>query len=623
MNGQGGRGFQVTTMVCAGLAASIGFLLLHRDSRLHDRFNTLEKQVEELKTSVNRRPVTVAAAPGTAAPGASTTAPRTDARPVPPQGGTYVQGEIGEPETLNWVVTSNYLTQSIARYCLDRLIYMDLDHPPKVESKLAVSWEVAEDKRTYTLHLRKNVRFSDGEPFTADDVLFTYRTIMDPAVNGHYARSGMVDVESVEAVDDHTVRVVYSKPYWKGLYAFGYTMKIIPRHWYEKEIPKYAMEHGIKEWSVIPGEPGFGDVFNRMRDVPPGTGPYVYKPGVSWKPSETITLFQNPLSWEKTEAPWTHNLGELQWRFVKDMVAKQELFRKGEIDVITCEHDAWEDNLSQDPVIARIANHFVYDHIGLAFGFLAWNCRKPPFDDARVRRAMTMLMDRETIRREMYRGNATLATCITKESYPEYSHDLEPWPHDIDGARALLAEAGWKDTNGDGILDREGKDFEFEFKYPSGYAFYRRQAAILRNGCTKAGIRMSENPLEWSVFLEQYLDQNFQAVTLGVSHSDPWHDPYDEWHSSQDVPRGNNNVGWRNERADELMEAMRAEFDDGKRAAMFHEFNHLFHQDQPYTLTVHPLVAVLTSKRVEGVTIRPTGLQLVDLWIAPENQRSR
>jgi len=70
------------------------------------------------------------------------------------------------------------------------------------------------------------------------------------------------------------------------------------------------------------------------------------------------------------------------------------------------------------------------------------------------------------------------------------------------------------------------QDFEFEFKYPSGYAFYRRVTALLRDGCTKVGIRLSENPLEWSVFLEQYLDQNFEAVTLGVSHSDPWHDPY-------------------------------------------------------------------------------------------------
>jgi len=606
------------TLAVLGLLVLLGVGILHSNTRVMARFDAVENQITELKQAVAQRPVAVAPA-SSQGPGV----PVPEGKRVPSQGDWYIQGEVGEPETLNWIVTSGNTTQSIARYCLSRLIALDLDHPPAVVPGLATSWDVSTDKVTYTFHLRAGVRFSDGEPFSADDVLFTFNTIMDPAVNGHYVRSGLVDVEKVEKVDDLTVRVKYRKPYWKGLLAFGYAIRPIPRHWYEKEIPRFAKEKGIEKWAVVPGQPGFGEVFNQMRDVPPGTGPYMFKRGISWKPQESITVFQNPLSWEKEVAPWTYNLAALQWRFVHDRVAMEELFRKGDIDVITVDHDTWADNYSKDPVIAKIARHEVYDHTGLAYGLIVWNCRKPPFDDARVRRAMTMLMDRETIVREIYRGNARVAACISKPTYPEYSLDIEPWPFDPEKSRTLLAEAGWTDSNRDGILDRDGRDFEFEFKYPSGITFYRRYAALLRDACTKVGIRMSENPVEWSVFLEQYLDQNFQAASLGVSNSDPWLDPFEEWHSSQDVPRGNNNPGWRNPQADRLMEAMREEFDAKKRAEMFHEFNRLFHEDQPITQLIHPLVGVLVNRRFEDVTIRPTGLQMLDFWVKPENQKHR
>ena len=198
----------------------------------------------------------------------------------------------------------------------------------------------------------------------------------------------------------------------------------------------------------------------------------------------------------------------------KDDVAKNEEFRKQGVDVMTCDHDNWADNLSKDPVIAKIAVHHTYDHTGLGYSFIAWNCRKAPFDDARVRRAMTMLTDRKTILEQLERGQGTIAVCLSKRIYPEYSNDIEPWPFDIEAARKLLADAGWKDTNGDGILDRDGKDFEFEFKYPTPRRFYVRVGALLRDACKRVGIRMTEAPLEWSVFYQQFKDRQWEAVCL-------------------------------------------------------------------------------------------------------------
>jgi peptide/nickel transport system substrate-binding protein len=285
---------------------------------------------------------------------------------------------------------------------------------------------------------------------------------------------------------------------------------------------------------------------------------------------------------------------------------------------MSVDHDRWESALSKDPTVTSIAEHYSYDHTGLDCSYIAWNCRKPPFDDPRVRRAMTMLVDRQWILTEIERGEGTLAVCPGKPGYPEYSPDLAPVPFDIEGAKKLLAEAGWKDTDGDGVLDKDGRRFEFELKYPSGRRFFTRVGGIIEEACRKAGIRMSSVGLEWATFADDIDARKFDSLILYNSWPDPWHDPHD-YHSSEDVPNGNNIPGWRNPRVDELTDAMRLEFDDDKRNAMYHELNKLFYDEQPKTLLIHSKVGVVRNKRFEECKIRPTGMQIVDMWVKPEN----
>ena len=126
---------------------------------------------------------------------------------------------------------------------------------------------------------------------------------------------------------------------------------------------------------------------------------------------------------------------------------------------------------------------------------------------------------------------------------------------------------------------------------------------------------MSERRLEWATFIEDLNERRFQSLIVGYSFSDPWVDPYETYHSSQDIPHGGNVTGWRNPTADALLETMRGEFDSVQRTAMFHKFNHIFHAEQPITLLVHQPIAVLINKRFKGVEVRPSGLQDRTFWV--------
>jgi peptide/nickel transport system substrate-binding protein len=535
-----------------------------------------------------------------------------------PQGDWYVNRRGAPPRNLNYYITSEGETERISQDILGRLFRPDPEEPEKPQPMLATRWEVSEDKLTYTYHLRKGVQFADGRPFTADDVKFSFDVMRDPEVRADHLRPGFDNVEWLRPKDPFTVEVRYREKYWAGIYAVGAGIRVLNKGWYEEMIPKYAEKAGIAKFATKPGQPGFGEVFNSMRVPCPGTEGYYLASDDDYK-TQTLELVQNPFCWSTQVHPDWHNLKKLKWIYISDEVAAFEAFRKGEFDITVVDADRWEDQLQNDPTILSIAKHFRYDHTGLDCSFIAWNCRRPPFDDARVRTAMTHLADREWLLREIERGRGTVAVCKSKRNYATYSNDLVAHAFDVEKAKALLAEAGWKDTDGDGVLDRNGKRFEVELKVPSGRTFFQRVGGQLQEACRKAGIRLSIRTLEWATFSDDYDKREFDGVMLYNSWQDPWIDNYESYHSSADVPNGGNMSGWRDPRVDKLLQGMREEFDEAKRTAMFHEFNKLFYDAQPMTLLVHGMVDVLQSSRFEEARVRPTGMRHFDLWVKPEN----
>ncbi len=556
---------------------------------------------------------TIEPPPGAEIPG------RTTARQpafIPPRRGTFIFGWMAEPGLYNYYLTNDGMASVIDEQVHERLFTVNPDNPQELWPELAVAWETGDDGLTYRFHLRRGVTFSDGSPFDADDVIFSYNLVADPDVKSESRKSSFNDVASVRKIDPLTVEVRMRRKYWKALKQFGYALRIFPQEYYERKIPAVARERGIERFSVTPLEPGFAEVFNLLgQEMPPGTGPYTWVEGQSRVVSQHVTLFANGRAWLRALNPDHYRLERLRWRWVRDRVSMIEAFRKGLIHVVSVEHSMWEDQLENDPTITGIADRYEYDHTRIGFSHITFNCRRPPFDDVRVRRAIAHLVDRERIWKDMERGRGQIATCPTKPIYREYSHDIEPRRFDPQLAARLLDEAGWKDSDGDGVRDRGGVPLRFELTVPAGRTWYDTIGVLVNDACKSVGVDCTIDKSEWSQFTEALFNREFDAICLLLSPEDPWMDPYDNFHSSQGIERAGNHAGWKNEEVDRLLEAMRREFDDEKRAEMFHRFNRHFHEDVPMLLLTHGRVGALINKKFGGVRIGKTGLRPTTIWL--------
>lgn len=537
--------------------------------------------------------------------GAAADAPTTlDDKPRP-QGGSYTSVLNRWPQSLNPVVSTDAVARPIAAYTQGYLAAVDMDDPTRLEPALATSWTRSDDGRTYTFQLRQGVRFADGRPFTSEDVVFSFGLLQDPGVQADRLRSELDHVLSVEARGDHAV-VVSAEPHWAGLEVFAVSLPVLNASWYGERI------------DAAPGQAGFAEQFDAIRVPGPGAGPYVMPEHAldsAAGPGEiALELLPNPHSWQIQVHPERWNFGSLRW-WMSDG-SPLEALRAGHVDSVVVDPAAWRDEHSRDEELSKVAEHLTYDHSAIGYYEIVWNTRRPPFDDARIRTAMTHLVDRKKLLEDALAGEGRVARFPSKPGYPGTDLDLEPIPFDPDAARALLAEAGWVDTDGDGIVDRDGVRFAFTLDLASPSSFYGMVAQDLADHAASVGIQVQPRTREWTDFLAGVESRDFDALCLYMAFSDPWIDPYDSYHSSE-AATGGNLSGWHSAEADSMLEGIRdTNSEDGSRAERLRAFHRLYVREQPETLLIHPLVGVLLNRKIQGMPVRPTGLRLQEAWMS-------
>lgn len=496
---------------------------------------------------------------------------------------TLVQNLPTDPDRLNPIISNSAYANAVNGYVYEQLI--DLDNQTlQPKPKLARRWEISKDHLQYTFYLREDVAWQDGRPFSADDVLFTYEKIKDPKVDAASLRNYFRDVLKAEKIDDHTVRFTYRQPYVGALISIG-LMQIIPKHIYE-------------------GGANFNE--HPRNRKPLGTGPFRF---VQWDTGNKIILERNEDYWGQS-----YDIRKVVFKIIPDEIVGFRLFKKRRIDLIDLTALQWARQTVSENFSRQFVKHKLFTRYG-SWNYLGWNLAKPFFKDRRVRLALAHLVDKAAINEKLLFG---LYYPITGPYYPpgpNYNRDLKAIPFDIEKAKTLLEEAGWKDTDGDGIREQGGVPFRFTLLFSSGLAFYEQITPILRRNFLQAGIEVELRRLEAVTLFRMMHEHNFDAYLAGWGRGAGEEDFYQLFHSSQ-ASVGSNYIGYANPQVDRLLEEGRKEFDDDKRASMYRQVHRLLYEDQPYLFMFARPDLVARDRRFQNVKEYPAGLDIREWRVA-------
>jgi len=476
-------------------------------------------------------------------------------------GGTLIQVWSSDAQKLTPLVATDAYARRVHWYTHEYLVNFNLDAPFENTPGLARAWEVSDDGMEIVFHLFEDATWSDGEPVTADDVIFTWDTAMNERMDTAHLRGYIAEnVADWEKLGPYTVKFTLKQPYFDAVGVTGNLLIIIPKHIYGDYDP---------------------ETFNtEISDLVIGSGPFILE---QWDRNDKIILRRNENYWGPKPAIERYIV-----RIIENELPTLQQFKAGDVDLISVTGEQWTENADAPWIRERDARKFLYYSPRGGYTYIGYNMRLPYFADKRTRQALTMLIDRQKLIDTLLDGLAAPITGPFFFKSDQYNQDIEPWPYDPQRARELLRDVGWSDTDGDGIIDMDldgdgdREPFEVTYLLPAGGVFGERLQNFVQQAFREAGIKLNLDQLEWSVFLERLNERQYDMVTLSWTGS-PEGDPYQIWHSASEPNRGSNHVGFINQRADELIETARRELDYDKRMKLWHEFHELVHEEQPYT----------------------------------------
>lgn len=501
----------------------------------------------------------------------------------PAYGDIFIDASIGDASTLIPPLASDAASHAIASLIYNGLVRYDGDLT--LVGDLAESWTVSPDGLTITFKLRRGVKWHDGAPFTAQDVLFTYQTMVDPKTPTAYS-GDYLQVKKAEAPDDYTFRVTYPKPFAPALGSWG--LAILPKH-------------------LLVGQ----DITQSpLARSPIGTGPYKFG---EWKAGEKIYLTYNPDYFQGR----VYLNGYLY--VVKPDLATMFLeLKAGNIDRMGLTPLQYT-RQTEYPRFQRMYEKYRY--MPFSYIYLAYNLEDPRFADRRARQALTLAINKQEIIDGVLMGLGEEATGPYKPGTWYYNPDVPKFPYDPEKAKALLGEAGWR-PNAEGILERDGRPFEFTILTNQGNDIRVRTAEIIQRRLREIGILVKIRTVEWAAFIKEFIDKGqFEAIILGWNTGlDP--DQYDIWHSSKTKPGELNFIHYSNPEVDALLEEGRHTFDQEKRRRAYFRLQEVLAQDQPYTFLFVPDALPAISKRFRGIKPAAAGIDYnFHQWYVPKGEQ--
>lgn len=482
----------------------------------------------------------------------------------PQKGGDLIIGSTGAPTIFNPLYSTDTSSSDIEGFIYDGLVSSDTEFNPTLS--MAEDIQSSDDGLTYTAKLKKGIKWHDGEEFTADDVVFTFSIPKNPDYAGERG-SAFEALDKVTKIDDYTVEFKLSKKD-ASFYPVSLSYYILPEH-ILKDVPVAKLgEHEFNTKSPI------------------GTGPFKF---VEWKDGEYV----------KVEAfddyfKGRPNLDTLTYKIVPDMDAMIAQIQAGDIHFAAGVPGTDIETVKSFPGVK------VESGLGLSYTYLGYNQKNELFKDKKVRQAITHAIDREAIVSSVMNGDGKVAHVPESPLSWAYNDDVPKFEFDVEKAKSLLAEAGWKDSDGDGILDKDGKKFSFTVKTNQGNKVREDIVVVLQEQLKEVGIEAKPEIVEWSAFIEQISapNWNYDALVLGWALS-TFPDQYDIFHTSQQA-EGLNFVWYSNPEADKLMEEAKQIMDQDEYKAAYADIYKLIAEDQPYSFLYYPNVHRVMPANLEG-----------------------
>ncbi|NWF35594.1 peptide-binding protein [Mariprofundus sp. KV] len=512
------------------------------------------------------------------------TAVNTAYEDIPARGDRLVEASIGDATNLIPMIAGDASSHAVAGQLY--LSLLKYDKNLDLTGQLAKSWEISADNLTITFHLRPDLRWSDGKPLTSADCLFTLRLMQDEGTQSAY-KADYIIVKHAEAPDPLTFVVHYDEPFSPALSSWS-SLAILPKHVFEKE--------NIMDTRL-------------SREPKASIGPYKL---TQWQSQQSILMSANE---DYFDGPvW---IKERLTRIIPDRATQFLELSAGRLDSVGLSPMQYSRLFETRDELKRNFNRYKY--LDFVYTYLGFNLKRKPFDDILVRSAIAYAIDRQEILDGVQLGLGETIASPYKPGTFWVNEKLKPRPYDPEKAKALLAQAGWKDSDGDGIVDKDGKPLSFIVLTNNGNKQRADAATIMQQRLKKVGIEIKVRLVEWSAFIQNFINKrNFDAVILGWSLS-PDPDQYTIWHSSQTGPRQFNFLSYNNANVDAALDNARRVFDRDERKAQYDLMQEEIHHDVPMVFLFAPYSLPVMHKRFHGIKPAPAGIGYnSEHWYVPQ-----
>jgi peptide/nickel transport system substrate-binding protein len=502
--------------------------------------------------------------------------------PLGEAGGTLTIGSLNEPLSLNPLLLSFTAPSDIQEKLF--LSLHRFDKSMNIVPELAESWKFSEDFREVTYHLRQDVKWSDGQQVTAEDVKYTFDLMTDPKVN--YSRAGYLQfVEKVEVIGTYTVRFKFNRLYSDELFDTGIIV-----------LPKHSLE---TQASLASGE----------FDANPVTdGPYKVE---QWIRGDRLVLAANPEFYKGKPA-----LEQIVIRFFGDEAALAAALQNGEVDMTEDLSPQTILKLQGDPNLVTI------DYPGRSYTYLGWNLKSPMFASAEMRKAFAMAIDPSEMIQNVLLGKGQAASGPILPSSWAYDENLKPMPYDPEMVKTALSDLGWKTMNRDGFLAKNPRQvLQINLLLAQGQPVLEASAAIIQKQLKAVGVKVNIQSADARTFIQKIRTGAYDVMMFSWKN-DQKVDPTAVWHTRIESKGKFNLLDYSNPQVDSLIEQGLGTLSRRKAKDIWVRFQQVVFQEQPTTYLFVPNAVAMVYKGVKGAESDARGpLASLDEWWIPSAER--